>query len=407
MTKMFIPKRIKIGFQKREDTFTGKLSYIIYYDETNKLRKEASWNSWRDDSIETLEFDNVPQNGYIFNKGVQRDGYWGSGRSVIRVYDPRDFEFEISVDNLMGLLMHSDVSKRDILEKCIFAWDGKELVLLPVNSKEYEESVKYTEKQDKKVSSKDLVKGYIYQEKKSDIQLTYIGYYEWFEWKSGYYENGQMVKNYNRSYEGYIYTHESKGKKHVFFDGKEFIAKSVNNISEAISDSVVSNYSNLVDSFLKSTNGQKIVGFESFVNQEKLNKKEHHEYDVDLYFVDSKALMKLYVTSERVGLDKATGRYSNNFRIKLEEIILSYSYDGNIKVLRLNKQEQIAKYNNLKNKFNKVFSKEILVETNHDYDEIYKEIEKAKDWLLENGVVIDFLDILESGDKVIHQERFM
>lgn len=74
------------------------------------------------------------------------------------------------------------------------------------------------------------------------------------------------------------------------------------------------------------------MGFESFVNQEKLNKKEHHEYDVDLYFVDSKALIKLYVTSKRVGLDKATGRYSNNFRIKLEEIILSYSYDGNIKV---------------------------------------------------------------------------
>ena len=39
---MFIPKRIKIGFQKREDTFTGKLSYIIYYDETNKLRKEKT-----------------------------------------------------------------------------------------------------------------------------------------------------------------------------------------------------------------------------------------------------------------------------------------------------------------------------------------------------------------------------
>ena len=56
MTKMFIPKRIKIGFQQRPDTFTGKLSYIIYYDEKGKLRKEASWNSWRDDNIQVLEF---------------------------------------------------------------------------------------------------------------------------------------------------------------------------------------------------------------------------------------------------------------------------------------------------------------------------------------------------------------
>lgn len=45
---IFIPKKINVGFQKRDDTYTGKLAYIIYYDETGKLRKETSWNGWRD-----------------------------------------------------------------------------------------------------------------------------------------------------------------------------------------------------------------------------------------------------------------------------------------------------------------------------------------------------------------------
>ena len=30
--------------------------------------------------------------------------------------------------------MHSDVSKRDIVEEMVYAWNGKDLVLLPVNS---------------------------------------------------------------------------------------------------------------------------------------------------------------------------------------------------------------------------------------------------------------------------------
>lgn len=32
MANLFIPQKLKIGFQKREGTFTGKLAYIIYYD---------------------------------------------------------------------------------------------------------------------------------------------------------------------------------------------------------------------------------------------------------------------------------------------------------------------------------------------------------------------------------------
>src|ERR1035437_6359770 len=135
MANLYIPKKIKTGFQERQGTFTGKLAYINYFDDKNVLRKEKSWQSWRDSKIEPIEFENTPRNGYLFNKGVKRDGYyWGSGRSVIRVYDPRDFEFEVTVDNLIGILMHSDVSKRDIVEECIFAWEGTELVLLPVNS---------------------------------------------------------------------------------------------------------------------------------------------------------------------------------------------------------------------------------------------------------------------------------
>ena len=69
-TTIYVPKKIKVGFDNRSDTYTGKLAYVIYYDEKGKLRKETSWNSWRDENIEPEEYDNEPMSGFVLNKKV-------------------------------------------------------------------------------------------------------------------------------------------------------------------------------------------------------------------------------------------------------------------------------------------------------------------------------------------------
>jgi hypothetical protein len=72
MPNVFIAPKIKVGFQKRTDTFTGMLAYIIYYDEKGKLRKEKSWEGWRDKKIDAQEFENVPTDGFTINKDIKR-----------------------------------------------------------------------------------------------------------------------------------------------------------------------------------------------------------------------------------------------------------------------------------------------------------------------------------------------
>lgn len=71
-SNLFIPNRIRVGFQTRNDTYTKKLAYVIYYDEKGKLRKEPSWNSWRDKKIDPEEFDNVPTEASVY-KGYKQD----------------------------------------------------------------------------------------------------------------------------------------------------------------------------------------------------------------------------------------------------------------------------------------------------------------------------------------------
>lgn len=253
-TKLFIPKTIMVGFRERADTFTGKLAYVIYFDETNVLRKQKSWDCWRNKSIEPITYENTPKSGFILNKGVQRSNRWAnSGRSVIRVYDSRDFEFEISIDNLLGIISHSDVSKRDIMEECVFAWNGSNLVLLPCNSVEYQESISYTAKQNTTISTKDLIPGYRYVKKKSDDFYTYIGRFDWWEFDNVVASGACMVLGKK---------HINKGKKHIFWDGRKFMLLSVSTLSAAISDSIVDEYPYLVDQFFSTYHSQAIVGMQ-------------------------------------------------------------------------------------------------------------------------------------------------
>jgi len=54
MAKLYIPKRICVGYQNREGTYTKRLAYVIYYDDKGVLRKEKSWQSWRNQNINGL-----------------------------------------------------------------------------------------------------------------------------------------------------------------------------------------------------------------------------------------------------------------------------------------------------------------------------------------------------------------
>lgn len=250
--QLFIPNKIKVGFQNREGTYTGKLAYVIYFDKSGKLRKEKSWNSWIDEKIDTIELDNVPTEGFVLNKGVggQRQSYgWNARNEYIRVYDPRDFEFEISVANLLFILRECDCSRGKGLEgKFIYSWDGTELVLLPINSLEYKNSLEFTELKDKKVRAKDLIEGATYITKKQK-ELTYIGRFDY------YFIVYPNCYNFNKKYENGV-----NHKKYIFWDGNKFVPlDGLQTIAVLKSDTVIPNFAEIVDQYYKSPFGSKAV----------------------------------------------------------------------------------------------------------------------------------------------------
>jgi len=259
MSSIFIPSKLKVGFQKRDDTFTKRLAYVIYYDAVGKLRKEASWQGWRDKKIEPVEVDNVPTSGFVLNKGHTRYAWssFGSNRTVIRIYDPRGIEFEITPENLVALMMHTDVSRREIAGELVYAWHGTELMLLPVGTDEYKDAKEYTALQGKRVGAKELKRGATYKTKHGDT-LIYLGRYDWWEWvhSSRDYSNssyrkkrlhifcGEWPEEYRRGLYGL-----PKSK-----DGKWYFMQCPNPtglIAECASEHCHENYSNLVEEWEK------------------------------------------------------------------------------------------------------------------------------------------------------------
>lgn len=180
MTQLYIPKKLKVGFQNREDTAGGRLGYIIYQDDKKVWRKEKSWEGWRDKTIDAEFFDNVPTSGFCLHKDVTRRGYeWFSETQVkIRIHDSRGFEFEITPANLTSILMHTDCLKRGLDGEFVYAWEGKELILLPVKSEEYSAAQEFTVDQSLSVKVKDLKPGFTYSTKKGK-KYVYLGRYDW------------------------------------------------------------------------------------------------------------------------------------------------------------------------------------------------------------------------------------
>lgn len=166
MNTIFVPKIINVGYQNRVGTYTGKLAYIIYTDEKGTIRKKASWDSWRDNDIEPDTFDNTPTSGFVLNKKVgDTCSHWNFRQAYCRVYDPRGFEFEITIENLLYILENTNsIVGKGLEGEFVYGWSGKDLILLPTNSPDYKEIMSYTNAicSKNKITAKSLIVGATY-----------------------------------------------------------------------------------------------------------------------------------------------------------------------------------------------------------------------------------------------------
>lgn len=197
-----IPSKLCVGYNSRTDTYSGKLGYVVYYKGKKNpiLAKETSFEGWRDKKLGKDDFDNVPTEGFVINKrvgGGRSYSYYDHARELkIRVYDPRGFEIEITPENLLFILETYDCYKgKGIDGKFVYAWEGKDLILLPTESQDYQDTLNIQEKIGKaNLGARDLVPGrhYTFKHEYSGIHynvntkkdtvdnVVYLGKLPWY-----------------------------------------------------------------------------------------------------------------------------------------------------------------------------------------------------------------------------------
>ena len=190
--RLNIPETLKVGFNNRPDTYSGKLADVTYINKKGDIAKATSWNGWIDKNIDVETYENKPIEGFVLNKraGGYKSG-WNFRQTKCRVYDPRGFEVEISVENLLYILQECTSSKGKGLEgEFVYAWSGTELILLPVCSEDYKASTELMERQED-ITLKSLKVGAAYKGSAVDY-LIYIGKMEWYVWHTVFGKGGAV-----------------------------------------------------------------------------------------------------------------------------------------------------------------------------------------------------------------------
>ena len=359
-SKMNIPKKIKVGFQERTDTYTQKLAYVVYLDAKGKLCKERSWEGWRDKKIDPKEFDNVPTSGFVLNRGVggAKQSYgWNARIEKIRVYDPRDFEFEITVENMLFILQECTSTKGKGLEgEFVYGWNGANLILIPIDSQEYKEATRFTDLKTKRVSSRDVIEGHCYLTK-SMRNVMYLGKHVVYEERYGVKVNDGKSKHVfleldkvpNR------WGNVSKEKQYKFANDFSFLGEIINS---SVSPAFADEYSE----FIKSTYVGSIVGLEFLpLSEDDIKSLRTSYYGKtcvikigDYYYLGSISIGDAYygrsepksfkfTSNERITENPFsivytsnyyTSNYYNNYTVPQIEKIFSIDDTSNIKKLR-------------------------------------------------------------------------
>ena len=200
---MIIPDILKVrtkpsdsGYNVSDESIDDvPLSYITYIDTKGVLRKEKSWKGWG--THDHPDIDNKPKSGFKLYKTINRTSRWNGGRTVFRIFHPDGLQFEISGANIVEICQTSGgVIDGVIQDECVLAWEGKDLILLPVSSDEYQKYSAQTKALKKgHVKPSDLVVGKFYTNTKGD-RMLYLGAFHslGYQDKNGRHdENGEVV----------------------------------------------------------------------------------------------------------------------------------------------------------------------------------------------------------------------
>lgn len=180
-----IPKQLwYVVAPSREDS----LAYMTHYEDNAAfLKRKATGLHWASDrrwcytkkeyvgtdTGDGVIIENTPTEDIYIGSSVSR---WSTSNKLFRVKDPRGFTVEVPTDNIATLLHLTTVTHGVIQEPCVWAREGSNHILLPVNSEPYLKTLDQMDTlTNKLIKLADLKAGNIVKFFEDDTEYTYLG----------------------------------------------------------------------------------------------------------------------------------------------------------------------------------------------------------------------------------------
>lgn len=97
-------------------------------------KRKATVDGWAEKTLTPMDLDNKPTHGFKVVDTVSR---YSTSNKMFRIEDPRGFELEIDVNNLLDIIEHHTIVQGTIMEPLVWARYGSNNYLISSNSEEY------------------------------------------------------------------------------------------------------------------------------------------------------------------------------------------------------------------------------------------------------------------------------
>lgn len=166
MTNIKIFPKVYVGFQGRRGQDEVPLGFLTpHTDDAAGQKRRDTVDNWargygHSKTFNSVELDNEPMIGFEVGRSIRRSGGWnGSGASYVRVKDPRGFELEITIENLVMIMTGNLIDNGEIMTECVWGRDGNRNILLPTNSEPYRASKQMAKSLSEVISLKEVKPG--------------------------------------------------------------------------------------------------------------------------------------------------------------------------------------------------------------------------------------------------------
>lgn len=213
-----IPQTVYVGFQGRRAVDEVPLGFMTPYDTTKAGQKRQQtvdqwakgWGSNK--TFNSVVLENVPMIGFKIGRAIRRSRSWGGNASYVRIEDPRGFELEISIENMVMVMDQNIVEDGEIMQECVWGRDGGKNILLPTNSEPYQASLNTTKRLNSVLSLKDVKAGSKVKLVTGETGIYYGSLYPIFIKHESEYTDTRSGYSFERNVTN-MYTPEVRGTK--------------------------------------------------------------------------------------------------------------------------------------------------------------------------------------------------